>query len=44
MTVHVRIRRYREMQWRLWIGMRLFALAASVMNCNVHVVRDKDST
>lgn len=36
-TVHIRIKRHKELQWRLWLGARLIALAAWVMNCRIEV-------
>lgn len=36
-TMHVRIKRDRELAWRLWLGTRLIMLAALVMNCNIEV-------
>lgn len=36
-TMHVRIKRDRELSWRLWIGTRLIMLAAIVMNCSIEV-------
>lgn len=38
-TVHVTIRRAGELRWRMWLGVRLMALAALVMNCNVKIRR-----
>lgn len=36
-TMHVRIKRGTELQWRLWLGARLIALAGLVMNCNIEI-------
>jgi hypothetical protein len=33
----IRIRRTRELAVRLWLGKKLFLLAAWVMNCNLEV-------
>lgn len=36
-TMTVTVKRGTELQWRLWLGTRLIALAALVMNCNIKV-------
>ena len=36
-TMHVTIKRDRELGFRLWLGMRLIAMAAIAMNCNIRV-------
>ena len=36
-TMHVRIKRLREMRLRNWLGARLIGLAALVMNCRIEV-------
>jgi hypothetical protein len=36
-TMYLRIKRGTELRWRLWLGTRLIALAALVMNCNIEV-------
>ena len=37
-TVVVRVDRVREMKWRIWLGMRLLALAVTVLNCDIEVL------
>lgn len=36
-TMHVRIKRLRELRFRNWLGTRLIGLAALVMNCRIEV-------
>ncbi len=39
-TMHVRLEREAEMRFRVWLGCRLIALAAWVMNCNIRLTQD----
>ncbi len=41
-TMYVRVKRGTELQWRLWLGTRLIALAALVMNCNIKIEAESD--
>jgi len=36
-TVTVKATRATELKWRLWLGVRLFHLAAWVMNCKLEI-------
>jgi len=42
LTIRVRIRRWREMRIRNWIGAQLVKLAALIMNCSIEFIRDDD--
>jgi hypothetical protein len=33
----VKIKRATELQWRIWLGVRLMYVAAWIMNCNIDV-------
>ena len=39
-TMHIRLKRHTEFRFRVWLGVRLIALAAWVLNCNIHVTQD----
>ncbi len=36
-TLHIRIKRDKELGFRLWLGARLIALAALVLNCQIEI-------
>jgi hypothetical protein len=36
-TMHVHLKRRAEFRVRVWLGVRLMALAAWVMNCNIQL-------
>jgi len=36
-TMHVHLKRRAEFRIRVWLGVRLMALAAWVMNCNIQL-------
>ena len=41
-TMDIRLKRHAEFRFRVWLGVRLIALAAWVLNCNIHVTQDGD--
>lgn len=34
-TMHVTVKRERELRWRVWLATKLILLAAMVMNCRI---------
>jgi hypothetical protein len=37
LTLNIRATRTTELKWRIWLGVRLFYLAAWILNCNVNI-------